>query len=129
MRGGQGQGYRRRGHRDRGQATVEFALVLPLLVVLLAGLVWVGNLMITQVRVENAAREGARAAAVEPERASSAATSAVGRSMPDARVGVSLDGTYVEVEVTAEVGGVPLIGVGERTVSAEVVMRREDINN
>ena len=116
MRGGQGQGYRRRGHRDRGQATVEFALVLPLLVVLLAGLVWVGNLMITQVRVENAAREGARAAAVEPERASSAATSADGCSMPHPRVGLSLNATYVEVEVTAEVERVPQI-VSLRSIS------------
>ena len=57
----------RRSREDRGQSTVEFALLLPLLVICLGGLIWVGQLMTWQVRLEHAAREGARAAAVEPE--------------------------------------------------------------
>ena len=34
-----------RGRGDRGQATVELALVLPILVLILAGVVWVGQLL------------------------------------------------------------------------------------
>ena len=36
---------------DRGQATVELALVLPIVVIILAGIVWIGNVMVTQVRL------------------------------------------------------------------------------
>ena len=120
MRGGRG---------DRGQATVEFALVLPLLVLVLAGVIWVGNIMTVQVRLEHAAREGARAAAVEPERASSVAPAAVGRSMPDAFTSIGFDGDYVVVTVSKNVDGVPFIGVGARTLEADVAMRREDLIN
>ncbi len=111
---------------DRGQATVEFALVLPLLVICLAGLVWVANIMVTQVRLEHAAREGARAAAVEPDRAASVAQAAVNVSLATASTSTRLDGDYVVVEVTLEVPGVPLVGVGTRQLSADAHMRRED---
>lgn len=114
---------------DRGQATVEFALVLPLLVLCLAGVVWAGNIMATQVRLEHAAREGARAAAVEPASATAVATAAVGRSMPTASTNIGFDGDYVVVTVTKNVDGVPFIGVGARTLEADAVMRREDIIN
>ena len=118
MRGGRG---------DRGQATVEFALVLPLLVIVIAGVIWVGQLMSTQVQLENAAREGARAAAVEPASASSLASAAVTRVVDGATVSTSVESTYVVVEVRMDVPGVPLVGVGARTLSADAVMRREDI--
>ncbi len=54
---------RRRG-RDRGQATVELALSLPLLCLFLCGLVQVAVIARDQVAVQLAAREAARAAAV-----------------------------------------------------------------
>jgi hypothetical protein len=44
-----------------GQSLVEFALVLPLLVVLIAGLAEVGLLLYAHVQVANASREAARA--------------------------------------------------------------------
>lgn len=113
--------------RDRGQATVEFALVLPLLVLCIAGLVWVGNLMATQVRLENAAREGARAAAVEPERAAVAAQAAATRSFDGLSVATRLESDFVVVEVAVEVSGVPIIGVGSRRLTADAAMRREDL--
>ena len=114
---------------DRGQATLEMALILPLLVLCIAGIVWVGQVMAMQVRLENAAREGARAAAVEPDAATSVARAAVARSVDDASVTATVGSEFVVVTVTSEVGGVPIIGVGERTLEAEVHMRREDINN
>lgn len=49
---------------DRGQATVELALVLPLVVLVLVAVVQVGLLARDQVLVTHAAREAARAAAV-----------------------------------------------------------------
>ena len=51
---------------ERGQATVEFALVLPVVVALLVGLVQIGRVVGVQVAVIDAARAGARAASVDP---------------------------------------------------------------
>ncbi len=118
------------GHRrnDRGQATVEFALVLPLLVVCIAGLVWVGQVVTLQVRLEHAAREGARAAAVEPEFAADRARRAAIQSMPDLdAVSAVVGAEFVSVHVLRTTGGVPLIGVGSRELTAVAYMRREDI--
>ena len=50
--------------RDRGQSTVELALALPLLCVLLLGVVQVAVVVRDQLAVQLAAREAARAASV-----------------------------------------------------------------
>lgn len=55
----------RRGRGDEGQATVEVALVLPFLVVLLLAMAQVGLIIRAQVMVIHAAREAARAVAVD----------------------------------------------------------------
>jgi Flp pilus assembly protein TadG len=52
---------------DRGQATVELALALPLVVLLLLALVQGGVVVRDQILVTHAAREAARAAAVDPD--------------------------------------------------------------
>jgi Flp pilus assembly protein TadG len=49
---------------DRGLAAVELVIVAPVLVVILGGILQVGSLMQTIAIVRNAAREGARYAAV-----------------------------------------------------------------
>jgi len=49
--------------KKKGQALVEFALVLPLLLLLLVGLVEFGLLMFSKIVVTNAAWEGANAGA------------------------------------------------------------------
>lgn len=51
---------------ERGQATVELALVLPVVVVLLLAVVQVGQVVRYRVVVVHTAREVARAAAVAP---------------------------------------------------------------
>ncbi len=54
---------------DTGQSLVEFSLVLPIFLVLLFGLVDFGRGFYTWLVVTNAAREGARAAAVQSDAA------------------------------------------------------------
>lgn len=56
----------RKGAED-GQATVELALTLPILALLLAALVEVGLLVADQGRLWHAAREAARVAVVDPD--------------------------------------------------------------
>ena len=57
----------RRRERERGSATVEFALVMPLVLTVALALVQVGLLARDRLLVEEAARAGARAASVEPD--------------------------------------------------------------
>ena len=53
-----------RRQRGRGQALVEFALVLPILLLMIFGIVDAGRLIYTYNTVSNAARDGARVAIV-----------------------------------------------------------------
>ncbi|WP_344125586.1 TadE family protein [Luedemannella flava] len=50
--------------RDRGAAAVEFALVLPVLLILVFGIIDFGRMLNAKITLTQAAREGARAAAV-----------------------------------------------------------------
>jgi len=63
---------------DRGAAAVEFALVLPVLLVLLFGIMEVGRLFQVQATLSAAAREGVRVMAVQddPQAARSAVLAA-----------------------------------------------------
>jgi len=58
---------RRRSGGEQGQASVELALCVPVVVVLLLAVVQVGLLVVDQVAVVQAAREGARRASVDPD--------------------------------------------------------------
>jgi Flp pilus assembly protein TadG len=61
---------------DRGQATVELALCLPLVAVVLAGTIEVGLLAGDVLRLWHAAREAARVAAVDPDPAAARSAAA-----------------------------------------------------
>jgi uncharacterized membrane protein len=52
------------GARDRGATAVEFALLLPLLLLVLFGMVDFGRMLNDQITLTQAAREGARLAAL-----------------------------------------------------------------
>ncbi|HJR44837.1 MAG TPA: TadE/TadG family type IV pilus assembly protein [Actinomycetota bacterium] len=54
---------------ESGQSTVELALLLPVLVLLLAGLVEIGLVVADQGRLWHAAREAVRVAVVDPDSA------------------------------------------------------------
>ncbi|HQF02856.1 MAG TPA: TadE/TadG family type IV pilus assembly protein [Phycicoccus sp.] len=64
--------------RERGAAAVEFALILPILLVLIGGIVDFGRAFFAQVVITNAAREGARAAVVGADASARAAAAASG---------------------------------------------------
>jgi len=53
--------------KERGQELVEFALILPLLLLLLVGIFEFGYVVFVQNSLSNAVREGARYGAVKPD--------------------------------------------------------------
>jgi Flp pilus assembly protein TadG len=55
-----------RPSRDRGAAMVEFALILPIFVALVFGIISYGYMLSYRQAVSQAASEGARAAAIVP---------------------------------------------------------------
>jgi hypothetical protein len=60
-----GQGMANSGkERDRGAAAVEFALVLPMVLLVVFGLIDFGRMLNAQITLTEAAREGARANAL-----------------------------------------------------------------
>lgn len=76
------------GRDDRGAAMVELALVLPVLVVLLVGIVEAGRAYGAHVAIQGAARDGARLAAL---------------GFPSAEVETAVFGTAGPAEVVAVV--------------------------
>lgn len=111
----------------RGTVSAETAAVLPVLVAVTLALVWVVALAVTQIRVVDAARETARAAARDDP---ADAAVALGRQVAPtgARIDLDRSGDLVRVTVSAEVGGPGgllrfLPGV---EVDAEAVAARED---
>jgi len=77
--------------RDRGAAAVEMALLLPLLLLIVFGIVDFGRMLNAQITITEAAREGARAAAIENSNA--AAETRVAKVMAGATVVVLPDNT------------------------------------
>jgi len=100
-----------RASGDRGQASVEFALALPIVVVMALGLVVVGAAVRNELAVELAAREGARAAAVSSTPATAAARAASRAVALPIEVTTTSDGSTVTVTVThVDEVDVPILG-------------------
>jgi Flp pilus assembly protein TadG len=118
---------------ERGQATVELALVLPLVVVLLLALVQAAVVARDQILVTHAAREAARAVAVDDD--VDAARRAAEQAGPLAaeRLDVTVtgrDGVGSRVRVVVRYTlptRVPLVGrvLDEVTLEASATMRVE----
>ncbi len=120
----------KRVREDRGQATVELALVLPFVCLVLIALVQVGLVVHAHLLVVHAAREGARAAAVDQHPMAAQAAVVAGTPLDRDKVSVRSRqaGDQVEVEVRYRYEtDLPLIGslVGDIDLSATAVMRRE----
>lgn len=109
----------------RGAVTAETAMVIPVLVAITLGMVWLVSLAATQVRLVDAAREVARAVARDEPRA---AALALGRRVaPEgASIQVADHGQTVTVTVAAEVQGpgglfrfLPAVAVDADAVTAK----------
>lgn len=119
-----------RGGGARGQATLELALVLPLVLAVTLLIVQVGLVVRDQQLVVNAAREGARSAATDPTLAAARQAVVNSGDLEPGRLDVDLltDGSTVTVTVTYRSStDVALIGplVGDVTLTESVTMHRE----
>ena len=113
---------------ERGQATVEFALVLPVLVLVALLVVQVALVVRAQLLVHEAAREAARVASVEPEPAPAAAAAAAVVAEAEVRIARGAVGDPVRATVTLRyVTDVPLVGAlsPDVTLRATGIMRAE----
>jgi Flp pilus assembly protein TadG len=116
----------------RGQASVELALALPVLVLVLLLVVQAALVVVDQVAVVEAAREGARAAAVDPSSDAARRAAVTGRlTRGPAEVRTSRAGG-VPATVTVRVvhrspTDVPIVGplLPDVTLEAEAAMADE----
>lgn len=95
-----------RSHDESGAATAELAMALPLLVAVTVGLVWLLAVGAAQIRVVDAAREAARAAARGDGR-----DEAVARGLQVAPQGARVSITVAGDRVSASAAG-PVPGPG-----------------
>ena len=123
-------------HRERATATVEFALVLPLVLVFTLAILQVGLLVKDQLLVVEAARAGARQASVSTDDGSvdrAAAGAAAGLSSERLDVttfrGQGESGDEVQVAVTYHARvSVPIVGwlfPSTMDLSSRATMREE----
>jgi Flp pilus assembly protein TadG len=122
-----------------GAATVEFAFLLPVLVIILLGALEVGNMLFVKSALQNAAREGARRA-ILPLATRAAVTTFCNRSLaPTGLTGTTFTitpdpysakpGTMISVSVStcySQNSWLPSGGMlGDRQIVSTVVMRKE----
>lgn len=122
------RGKRRLGvRRDEGQAAVEFAVAMPMIVVVMLAIAQIGGSIRNEIAVELAAREGARAAAVSASTGSAAAAARAAVDLP-MQVAVATTATTVSVTVTyVDPTDIALIGaaIGPVTHRATATMAIE----
>jgi Flp pilus assembly protein TadG len=94
------QSSRKSRRREQGQDIIELALVLPLVLVIVMGIVDLGRAFNTYMVIVNAAREAARTAAVDPYATSSISEAALRETR---RSGIS-DGSVTVTVTSASVG-------------------------
>jgi Flp pilus assembly protein TadG len=118
----------RRGRNDAGQASVEFALALPVLLIIVLGIVQVGVAIRNELAVELAAREGARAAVVSSDPSGAAGRAARRSVRMPIKVSTWTTSHAVAVTVTyTDPTDVPIIGrfLGPSTHRATATMATE----
>jgi Flp pilus assembly protein TadG len=121
------------GGSDRGQATVELALCLPVVVVVLLAVLQVAAIARDHVLVAHAAREAARAVAVGADQRTAATVAARSSGLDPRRLDVVVSGSgpagsrrVVGVKYRASTA-MPIIGavVGDVHLAADVTIRVE----
>jgi Flp pilus assembly protein TadG len=127
--------------RRRGAAAVEFAIVLPVFVILVFGMIEYGRMVMVQQVITNASREGARRAVLD-----GATTSSVQSAVTTYLTNAAINGGSTEVspEPSAAASGDPVtvtvsipfsavswlptpMYLGGKTLSASTTMRRESV--
>lgn len=120
----------RRLRGTAGQATVEFALAMPIVLIVILGMTQVGVAIRNELAVELAAREGARAASVSAQPAGSAAGAAtaavdlpisVDTQVSDGRVTVTV--TYIDPTDVAIIGA--FLGPSTHRATATMALEPE----
>lgn len=121
------------GRADRGAAMVELALILPILLLLLVGIIEFGLVYNAQVSIQGAAREGARALALGESSAQvEAAVQGASGGVDVKNVhttacpagATSTSTAYATVKVEADFTfTLPFLDLGTKTLSATARMR------
>lgn len=120
------------GTREAGQSSVEFALIVPLVLILVMALAQIGLVVQAQISVTHTARETVRVLAVDPAADARTAALVASRLAPaSTSIDVSFEAAaatgrqIVEVTVTYEVPQVsPILDplIGDQRVSATAAM-------
>jgi Flp pilus assembly protein TadG len=106
---------------ERGAAAVEFAILLPLLILLVFGILDFGRYYSARITVTHAAREGARAFAIGEDYTAAASSSAPGASITPGPGATCTPGS--PASVTASVAFDPIFLPIPTTISSTGVMR------
>ncbi len=128
-------------NKRTGAAAVEFAIVLPVFVLLVFGMIEYGRMVMVQQVITNASREGARQAVLD-----GATSAAVQTAVTSYLTGASVSGssTTVSPNPSGAAAGVPItvtvsipftavswlpspMYLGGKTLSATTTMRRESV--
>jgi Flp pilus assembly protein TadG len=113
--------------RDCGAIIVEFALIVPILVILLVGIIEFGRAYNTQIALQGAAREGARALALRQDAAAAVNASRGEVVMTvSATRGCPIGDNQSFAQVTTSTNftfGIPFVPIGTKTLNATAAMR------
>lgn len=90
--------------REKGQSLAEFAIVLPFLLVILAGVLDLGRLYYVSVSISDAAAEGAAYAAINPENS----TEIIARAQAASTGIVTVQEDMVDVDCPVIASGQPV---------------------
>jgi Flp pilus assembly protein TadG len=101
---------------ERGQSLVEFAIVVPVLILVICAIVEFGNLLMTQEQIQNGVREGSRYAALS---SCAATSSSIQQEVQDAAngLGISVSTSYSPSGCTSCNGNGVLAGIPTVTVT------------
>ena len=107
--------------RDGGAAAVEFALVLPILLVLAFGVISYGTLFAQQLALNNGVRQGARLAVVEGSATSEKSCAGVVTAVRNATgPAIAMDTSDIDVQVVRSASTTPC-GTGLNPTSTSTV--------
>jgi Flp pilus assembly protein TadG len=111
---------------DRGAVIVEFALIVPILMILLVGIINFGVAYNTQIALQGAAREGARALALGDSAADAVNASGVDDMSIGSQTGCPAGDSdaYASVTTTKDFTfSIPFVDLGTKTLTATASMR------